>query len=1256
MYIGKEDKAYIIVFFLIFSVSVFGQSGISHKYHFDDKGQKTDVKSDDQSLTINYSLSEINIDNLTNSNGSFYRVSIPGHSPSSGSGTPELPVYSRLIVLPEGCSYSIRISDVKSISIKPSEENFKGLLYPAQESQTKQQEPSRTDFKIDKKLYKTRGFIKGDTVTIEKIGKVRGRQLATLSISPVRYNPVSNILKVVTSMKITINYTGSISSMTKSASSESLLFAETLDKGILNYYPSDLITGYSDKPVEMIVLTDTSYRKFLQPLFTWKKQKGFRIHVLYAGEGLAGKTYSEIKESITKIYNTSKSEGHPPEYLLIIGDVAKIPYYGAGNLTDMYYGEFDGNGDYIPDMFIGRIPARDTSSVKSVVKKLIQYEKFQFADTNTFYRRALATEGKDVTYGDYMNGQIKYAVTNYLTTGNKINEFHFYYPDGYTKKDSILKLISGGLSFINYTGHGSSSAWLHLDIKSSDVKTLNNSNMYPFIISNACRTAQFSDTTSLGSKMLTAADKGAIGYIGCTNDSYWDEDFYWAVGVGTPGNNPQYSNTGLGAYDRLFHTHGESASDWYTTMGQVNYAGNMSVSASTSNKKGYYWETYELLGDPSVIPIIGTPSAFTTSVPDTLPNDIKTLSFTTDPFAYVAVSHFDTLWDARFAGPSGSVMLSMPGLSNDSCLVVITGQNRKPLIKTVYISTVAKEYINLTDSGLNDSKGNNNGKADFGETISLNLKINNLGLTGASNLTASITSTSPWVTINKNSTVIGNLPATSETVLDDALELTIDNDVPDLGIITVDLDLKDSKTEKKYKIDITIHAPKLEIVNCYIDDTGYGNGNYIADPGETFNLVFQVRNLGSSNTSGQFSVESQENDFTVLNQNIKSGTLQFGGITEIPVTVKLAENAGFGEYIPLSSTLDCNPYIVNKDFAFRVGKVRESFESSTFKVFPWINLSQIPWTISRDFSADGILSAQSGAIGHNGSTSLIIRAFYPENDSLKFLCRVSSEENYDYLAFNLNDTEVARRSGEVPWEKISVAVPAGLNKMEWVYKKDNSVSKGADAAWIDLIDFSSSVPMKFISRDLEVARIVTPVQKDVYGMEPVTVKILNPGIDTINGFNLGYTVNNRAPVMQHFDDKLVPYHDSLTVTFERRADMDLNGIYDLSVYGSNNDDDYQHNDTIRVNLVNSEIEETIYVYPNPFNDRLYINLNSKTEGKVRVSIANSAGMKVVDLDEYLVEGENQITIDTGFLSPSLYILTLNGMNYTKAVPLIKMRK
>ena len=1266
MRLGKDRQAGILAVFLVFASSTaIGQTGKNYKFHLDGNVQKSDVIIQDQSVIIKYSISELNIESLTNSSGIFYRISIPGHIASSIPGKPELPVLSRLISIPEGSGFKIKISEVRTTRINPSGKKIEGKLYPVQESETKLIQQTKPGFKIDKAAYSIKGFISSDTVRIESLGTLRNNKLSNLYISPVSYNPHSNSLEVITSMRIEISFSNSVNITSKSLSNKSALFNESLEKGVLNFNPEQVIPGYSDQPVKMVILTDTAFKKQLEPFIKWKTQKGFKLEILYKGTGLAGNDYLQLKETLTRIYKVSSVNSPPPEYLLIVGDVKRIPYYGSGgsgNITDMYYGEFDGNGDYIPEMYVGRLPVADTTELKSVVNKIIQYEKFAFNDTNKFYSRALASAGYDASYANTMNGQIKYAVTNYLTPANKINEQHFYYNSKLSvegalsvRKDSLIKSIKKGVSFINYTGHGDETGWLHINIRSPDIQSLENKNMYPFIISNACRTAQFNLATSFGNKMVVTGEKGAIGFIGCSNDSYWDEDFYWAVGLATPSADPTYLTTGLGAYDRLFHTHGESPSDWYFTMGQITYAGNLAVSTSTSPWKKYYWETYNLIGDPSVIPILGTPGEFNISLPDTLPNGIKSLSLNVNPFAYVAVSHFDTLWDASFASNSGAVVLDMPGLSDDSCLVVITGQNKFPVIKTIYFSNINKEFINLTASSINDSLGNNNKRADFGEKFNLSLNVSNLGLADANDLFAKISSTSDWITINNDSTFIGTLPARSDVVLSNNLSITVSGNVPDKEVVTIKLILKDQKSEKHYSIDISVHSPELQIINCVIDDDLTGNGDNIPDPGETFRLVFKVRNQGSSDIAGQFSITSQAQDISIVNPEVKSGVLKFGELTDIPVLVKLSEIASSGSLISISAILDCFPYTVNKDFSFRVGKIRESFEVSSFKVFPWINISLIPWTITSGSSFDGSFSARSGAISDNGSTSLMIKTIYSADDSVKFFSRVSSEPNFDFLSFKLNDVEIFKKSGEVAWSMNVIAVSKGLNKMEWIYRKDGTRREGSDCAWIDIIDFAQSSTVNYIQKDLQVARIVTPIEKDRFGQGTVTVKVLNIGKDTINGFHLAYEVNNHlSGSKEFFSNKVIPSGDSVTVSFRTKTDLSKLGMYDIVTYAFDNHDDWILNDTVRINFKNAEINDSLIVYPNPFINQFTIFINSRIADKIVISLTNVSGVRLFSIEKKVIPGKNLILINDVNLLPSLYYLNILGTSINKTIRIVKL--
>ena len=1256
MFLGKGKHLILLAVSLLLAVNVHGQAGRNYKYHFDGDLHKGIVITGDHSLLINYSISELNIESITNSSGDFFRISIPGHNPTSDPGKPMLPVLSRLIIVPDNSTVLIKISEIASQIITPSKADFKGVLYPKQIDETKGPQIQRRGFVIDKEIYNRRGIIKSDTVSVEFLGKVRNKQLATIHISPVRYDPYKNELEVITSMRIELTFVPGKGQQSSATATESALFNQSLDKGILNYNPADVITGYSDQPVKMIILTDTLFSKLLRPFIKWKTQKGYKVITLYKGKGFAGTSFAEMKDTLTSIYKRGNEKDPAPEYLLIIGDVSRIPSSdGTSNTSDLYWGEFDGNGDYIPDMFIGRLPVADTNQLKTVVSKIIQYEKFEFADTNKFFSRGLITAGNDAVYADYMNGQVNYGISNYLIPANKIDGFSFNYPQSAIAEDTIKKLIKKGLAFINYSGHGEADGWIDPSIRVPDVALMQNKNMYPFIISNACRTAQYNLTESFGNKMVVSENKGAIGYIGCSNDSYWDEDFYWSVGNGVPGPDPKYTETGLGALDRLFHTNGESPSDWYISMGQVNYAGNLSVSSSTSTRKRYYWETYTLLGDPSLVPYIGRPDSFGIALPDTLPNGIKSLSLTIDPFAYVAVSHFDTLWDASYASPSGSVVLDMPGLSNDSCLIVITGQNKVPLIKKIYISNVNKEYINLTGSAVNDVAGNNNGIADWGESFFLKLVISNLGMRNATQLYAKISCTSDWATIVNDSVYIGTLSARSQVVLSNSFAINVARLIPDKGYVTINLKLKDAKTETNYKIDICLHAPVLEILNYTIDDVSTGNGNYFADPGETFKLLFKVRNSGTSDVSGSLKIINLPDGLIIPLPDVNTGVLHYGETTTIPVTASLSPLILPGVTLNINAQIDCDPYLSSKSFSMPVGKTIESFEYQSFNFFPWINNTDHPWIITDAIAYDGQYSARSASITNNAESSLRISVNMPARDTLNFYVKVSSELNYDFLKFMLNGKEIFRISGETDWILKKVELSEGFNLVEWIYIKDQSVSSGSDCAWLDYISFPTT---SFIRTDLKTGKIITPELNKSYNQEKITAEVINFGTDTVKYFNLAYAINGSDPVYQQFNKTISP-GDTSIAEFTQLADFSGNGTYKIVVYGFNNNDNWLFNDTASLTIVNTGVTPVgntgnkFILMPNPFAGSFRMLIESTGPDVVTISIFNPTGRILWEEERSLMPGENMITITPDTLPPGFYTVRVNGKMISRVARIVK---
>jgi hypothetical protein len=1253
MFYGKGKYLVFISVFILIAALTYGQSENNLLYNFNRNQAKTTIVSSENGISINYSLPAVIIHKVTNRELEFFRITADGHNLTSETGKPELPVFSRIIYIPEECVPSVKITELKSEKLRPSRMNLRGILYPRQPDAVKSAQQQRKDLVIDMAVYGRKGLIESDTVRIENVGKVRGRQMATLYISPFRYNPLSNEVEVITSMKVEIRFTrngGTPLPASKGASTD----GETDGKGILNWDDTDFINGYTDRPVEMIILTDTAFSKYIAPLVTWKTRKGFRVTTLYRGSEYAGNSFAELKDSLTAIYNSSDEDNPAPEYLLIIGDVNKIPLSeGTSQVSDLYYGEFDGSGDFIPDMYIGRIPAADTTEVKNVVNKIVQYESFQFADTNRFYDRALVTAGNDGGYATYMNGQVNYAASNYLITQNRIQPSVFNYPQSASADDSIKKLINNGVSFINYSGHGEITGWVDPVLRTGDVTLLKNENMYPFIITNACQTAHFNIANSLGNRMVVSAGKGAIGFIGCSNDSYWDEDFYWAVGVGAITAGPNYNETGLGAYDRLFHTNGEKPSDWYITAGQINYAGNMAVSASTSSRKKYYWETYTVLGDPSLIPYTGTPDTFNIALPDVLPPGIRSITLTAEPFSYVAISRNDTLLDASFASPSGSVVLEIPEIEWDSCMVVVTGQNRVPVIKYIRFSEVPGEYINLSSVQINDASGDDNGKADFGESIYLRLKISNLGLSGASQLYAKISSASNLISVITDSAYIGNLAARTEVIVDNSLRLNVDELIPDRSYATITLKLKDSQTEKNYPIDLALHAPVLEVVSCVIDDTGTGNGDLTADPGETVKLVFSVSNAGTSSTSGIFTITNSPPGIIINQPSVKSGTLASGQVITIPLSITLSPLLLKGTTFEIDALLLSEPYQVGKTFSIPVGKTRESFEYQSFKIFPWQNISPSPWTITSGHSFEGQFSARSGIISHNGESTLKLAVNVPFADTMNFRYKVSSELNYDFLKFRLNGIQNFKVSGEIDWTSRKIDLKEGVNILEWEYRKDESVSSGSDCSWIDFLTFP---PTSFNRVDIKTGRIITPKPNDSYDQEKISAEVVNFGTDTLKSFSMAYTINQGNPVTQLFSKTLAP-GDTSEVVFSEEANMSGIGTYLIEVYSFGNNDGYLENDTVYLLVVDTIPEvnllNQLVIMPNPFTDEFRVMFNSIESEQVTISIFDLTGKLRWEESAEVFTGINIITVNPEYLRQGYYTLRIKGRTITKTARLVK---
>jgi hypothetical protein len=183
---------------------------------------------------------------------------------------------------------------------------------------------------------------------------------------------------------------------------------------------------------------------------------------------------------------------------------------------------------------------------------------------------------------------------------------------------------------------------------------------------------------------------------------------------------------------------------------------------------------------------------------------------------------------------------------------------------------------------------------------------------------------------------------------------------------------------------------------------------------------------------------------------------------------------------------------------------------------------------------------------------------------------------------------------------------------------------------------------------------VSPFNKENLEFEPVTVKVLNIGPDTIKGFNLAYVVNDGNPVRQHFNQTIIPFGDSVTVTFNTKADLSHYGEYGLTTYSYDNDDDYLLNDTLKISIRNDELEGPLLAYPNPFRNELKLVINSKFNAIAHVTLTSSTGKKIIDFEREIIAGINTAQINDQRLAPGVYYLKVEFPGVSRTVPVVKI--
>ena len=1016
-------------------------------------GMETVYTIDQESSTILHGSirsGDIVAQPLSADEGDFVRIFLPGFHISNEIGSPELPQLHKLIEIPQNTLPRIEIISEEVDYFRLSDFGIDDPIFPHQPSLSKSQDPDEVEFQWNQNIYDLDEYIEPELISVDIKGMLRSLRIANLQVRPVDYNPVSGVLKVWTNIEFRIHFDGADLSKTEEIKQKYYSpYFEAVFEQVSNYEAPDVRDDLVSYPVTYVIITNPIFENSLSEFIDWKIQKGFTVVIGNTSE--IGSSTSAIKGFIQNLYENPTADVPAPSFVLFVGDVAQVPTYNGttgGHVTDLYYCEM--TGDLMPEIYHGRFSAQNLSQLQSQLDKTLEYERYLMPDPS-YLEEVIMIAGVDAgmapTYG---NGQINYGTDNYFNEDHGIYSHTYLYPasDAPSAPAAIIQDYNEGVGFANYTAHCSEAGWADPSFTISDVPGLSNEHKYNLMIGNCCTSTAFDYGESFGEAVLRAENSGAVGYIGGTNSTYWNEDYWWGVGSGNISANPTYIGTGPGVYDGIFHDHGEDESQWFVVNDALVMAGNLAV-VEAGGMDAYYWEIYHNMGDPSLITYMGIPSENNVSHLPILQIGTGTFNISADPYSHIALSMDGVLYGSAFTGSSNSIEMEItPFALAGTASVVVTGQNKQPYIGTVEVGNADGPYVVVDDFTFNTSDGDD--IIEYGETVNISMDLKNVGSELTSDVNVTLFIDDAYILMLDDTDSFGDIAPEEISSIANAFSFLVAAEVPDNYSFTIVATVAGSGQTWDYNLNMTAYAPVLSFEGVSVDDP---DGQL--DPGDTVEIGVIILNSGGASIAGPMAIFSSSDAYITLNSSDTYTMLDIHpdmeGIAYFNLTA--SPDTPIGHIVSFNLQV-ISGFIYNSNLSgsLTVGLTWEDFESASFVTLPWNFAGNSEWEITGD-AYEGDYSAGSGSIVHNESSELNMSVNVTASDNISFFYKVSSEGSYDYLRFYIDSSEMGAWSGDVGWTEASYPVSSGEHTFRWVYTKDGSIDSGSDRGWIDYIVF-----------------------------------------------------------------------------------------------------------------------------------------------------------------------------------------------------------
>ncbi|HUV35775.1 MAG TPA: C25 family cysteine peptidase [Patescibacteria group bacterium] len=647
-------------------------------------------------------------------------------------------------------------------------------------------------------------------------------------------------------------------------------------------YPERAMVRSGDDPayIPFVIITSQALASPFQALADLRNSLCLRTAIvdldsIYAGFS-GDDAQEQIRNFITYAYTTWQTE-----YVLLGGDDEIIPHRGfyvmAGSEietdipSDLYYAALDGDWntdgdayfgepgeeDLLPEVCIGRAPVDSESEVESFVAKIVHYTltppPSQCTEALMTGELLWSIDGVDTWGGDYKD-EIRYGSSNHGFTTEGLPGFFgigtLYDRDlGYSwTTGQVVSYLNAGVSLVNHLGHANLHSVMRVAVDDVPLLTNSGTDAINYVCySQGCYVASFDNRDDVGTVHLQDAigeefvtgPTGAVALIGnsrlgwnapgstCGVSQFFDRQFFDAL------------------FGEYISSIGEALDD--SRIDNIPYLSYPVVR--------YVMYGMTLLGDPAMHVWTDEPRTLTVLADSVLD---------TDQEIYTVEVHDNAgaVEDARvslsgeqagqyftgFTDDRGIVYLQTGTVTSGTLTLAVFAPNHFPYNRTVQaedVSSAHPKIVYLCAENAYFRSGDGGGTIGSNGWFNLDIILENIGSRTAEETAITLTRTIPSISILDSICYVGDLPARTSIIKDNAFTISLDSEIPQGQTIELEFEITalDGRWSTQHALLVKGAAVALE--SWSITDTLHGNGNGCIESWEFQDLHCTWRNIGS---------------------------------------------------------------------------------------------------------------------------------------------------------------------------------------------------------------------------------------------------------------------------------------------------------------------------------------------------------------------------------------------------------------------------